>query len=137
MFAQRCHGGSAYQPGIRATDVLGRCSARDGLLAVQNRGPRPRRRQCETSSTCGGPVGDPREVCLFHCGLCVAGQADALYRHDDSGDIALVDWKRTKAIRTDSSWLSLREPLQTLPETNGWLYALQLNAPEGVCRRDE
>ncbi len=66
------------------------------------------------------------EVCLFHCGLCVAGQADALYMHEATSELALLDWKRTKSIREDNPWRLLKEPIG-LPDTNGWLYALQLN----------
>ena len=66
------------------------------------------------------------EVCLFHCGLCVAGQCDALYVHEATSELALLDWKRTKSIRVDNPWRLLKEPVG-LPDTNGWLYALQLN----------
>ena len=58
-----------------------------------------------------------------------AGQADALYVHETTNKLALLDWKRTKAIRADGFWRSLREPLQDLPDTNFWIYALQLNVP--------
>ena len=67
------------------------------------------------------------EVCLFSVGLCVAGQADALYKHESTGHLCLLDWKRTKEIRIDNAWRSLREPLESLADCNGWLYALQLN----------
>ena len=35
--------------------------------------------------------------------------------------------KRTKSIRFDNSFRSLKEPLQHLPDSNGFLYCLQLN----------
>ena len=57
----------------------------------------------------------------------MAGQADALYKHESTGNLCLLDWKRTKAIRVDNPWRSLCEPLENLPDCNGWLYALQLN----------
>ena len=63
------------------------------------------------------------EICLFHCGLCLAGQADALFV-DADGAITILDWKRTKTIRFGNSFRSLREPLQHLPDSNGWLYCL-------------
>jgi hypothetical protein len=66
------------------------------------------------------------EICLFHCGLCLAGQADALFV-DADGAIVILDWKRTKNIRFDNPFRSLKEPLQHLPDSNGWLYCLQLN----------
>ena len=31
------------------------------------------------------------ELCLFHCGLCLAGQADALFL-DSAGDVVILDW---------------------------------------------
>ena len=66
------------------------------------------------------------EISLFHCGLCLAGQADALFV-DLDGAITILDWKRTKCIRFDNPYRSLKEPLQHLPDSNGWLYCLQLN----------
>ena len=65
------------------------------------------------------------EVSLFHCGVCLAGQADALFI-DESGAITILDWKRTQRIRFDG-FRSLREPIDHLPDANGWLYCLQLN----------
>ena len=65
------------------------------------------------------------EISLFHCGLCLAGQADALF-FDQSGAITILDWKRAPHIRFDG-FRSLREPINHLPDANGWLYCLQLN----------
>ena len=65
------------------------------------------------------------EISMFHCGLRVAGQADCLCR-DRNGDIVIWDWKRSKEIREDSKQQML-PPLQHLPDTNYWAYALQLN----------
>ena len=39
----------------------------------------------------------------------------------------ILDWKRTKSIRFDNAFRSLKEPLQHLPDSNGFLYSLQLN----------
>lgn len=45
---------------------------------------------------------------------------------DAGGGIVILDWKRTKAIRFDNAFRqSLKEPLETLPDSNGWLYSLQ------------
>ena len=65
------------------------------------------------------------EVSPLHCGLCLAGQADALFV-DQSGAITILDWKRTQRIRFDG-FGSLREPINHLPDANGWQYCLQLN----------
>ena len=76
------------------------------------------------------------EICLFSCKLCLAGQADALYKHESTGHLCLLDWKRTKAIRLDNPWRSLREPLENLPDSNGWLYALQLNTYAWILEQE-
>ena len=65
------------------------------------------------------------ELCMFHCGLGIAGQADCLCL-DDDGDVVIFDWKRSKGIRTDSRQQML-PPLQHLPDCNYFQYALQLN----------
>ena len=65
------------------------------------------------------------EVCLFHCGLCCAGQLDALFRND-AGELCLLDWKCCKNIVFDA-FRSLRPPCEHMPDCNGSLYALQLN----------
>ena len=46
---------------------------------------------------------------------------------DADGALSILDWKRTKSIRFENSFRSLKEPLQHLPDSNGWLYCLQLN----------
>ena len=46
---------------------------------------------------------------------------------DTEGNIVVVDWKRSKAIRFENDRGALKYPLQHLPDTNYWLYALQLN----------
>lgn len=65
------------------------------------------------------------ELCVFHCGLRVAGQIDALFL-DAEGKLAIVDWKRVRNLRTDG-FDPLRYPFDNLPDTNLWLYSLQLN----------
>ena len=63
------------------------------------------------------------EVNIFHCGLQVAGQPDALMK-DKDGKVIIVDWKRSKNIRMESR-LNLKYPLDHIPDSNYWLYALQ------------
>ena len=62
------------------------------------------------------------EACLFHVGLAVAGQCDALFS-DERGLLTIVDWKRTARIRTENPFRSLKEPLENLPESNYWCYS--------------
>ena len=66
------------------------------------------------------------QKCLF----CLAGQADALFV-DEEGSITILDWKRTKTIRFENGFQSLKEPLSHLSDSSGWLYCLQLNVPRG------
>ena len=65
------------------------------------------------------------EVNLFHVGLVLAGQPDLLMM-DPAGDLAIVDWKRSKNIRFEGD-RTLQDPLGHLPDTNYFLYSLQLN----------
>jgi len=66
------------------------------------------------------------EVNLYSSSLQVAGQADLLMR-DSSNRIVILDWKRSRDIRFDNKFGHLKYPLEHLPETNYWLYSLQLN----------
>ena len=65
------------------------------------------------------------ELCIFHCGLRVAGQIDALFLDSDSR-LVIVDWKRVRNLRT-VAFDPLRYPLDQLPDCNYWIYSLQLN----------
>ena len=39
----------------------------------------------------------------------------------------IFDWKRVRAINFDNSFRPMRPPLEHLPDSNYWMYALQLN----------
>ena len=65
------------------------------------------------------------ELCIYHCGLRVAGQIDALFL-DRDWKLVIVDWKRVHNLRT-AGFNPLRYPLDHLPDTNYWMYALQVN----------
>ena len=65
------------------------------------------------------------ELCIFHCGLRVAGQIDALFL-DATWKLVIVDWKRVRSLRTEG-FDPLSYPLDKLPDSNYWIYALQLN----------
>ncbi len=56
----------------------------------------------------------------------MAGQPDLLMK-DGEGRVIVVDWKRSRAIHMENERTSLKFPLQHLPQTNYWMYALQLN----------
>ena len=72
-----------------------------------------------------GMVPHRTELCIFHCGLRVAGQIDALFL-DASWRLVIVDWKRIRFLRTEG-FHPLRYPLDCLPDSNYWIYSLQLN----------
>ena len=48
-------------------------------------------------------------------------------RWPDDGSLVIVDWKRTKQLVYENRFACLKYPLSNLPDTNYWLYALQLN----------
>ena len=66
------------------------------------------------------------ELCIYHCGLRLAGQIDALFLDKDS-KLVIVDWKRIRELKYENPHASLLYPLDHLPDTNYWTYALQLN----------
>jgi hypothetical protein len=66
------------------------------------------------------------EVSIFHCGLRLAGQPDLLCK-DRQGRIVIIDWKRVRRIKAESMQGPMRYPLNMLPDSNYWHYALQLN----------
>ncbi len=66
------------------------------------------------------------ELCLFHVGLRLAGQIDALFL-DRDWKLVIVDWKRIRELRSDNPHGSLLYPLGHFPDSNYWTYALQLN----------
>ena len=66
------------------------------------------------------------ELCIFHVGLRLAGQIDALFL-DQDWKLVIVDWKRIRDLKYENTYSSLLYPLDHLPDTNYWTYALQLN----------
>ena len=66
------------------------------------------------------------EVCLYHRGLNLAGQADLLCR-DSEGKVVVWDWKRSRELRFDNPFRSMKPPLEHLPDCSWCIYCLQLN----------
>jgi hypothetical protein len=56
----------------------------------------------------------------------IAGSIDMVYRKPD-GTLAIYDWKRAKEIKTTSQYDNMLGPVNHLPDTNYWHYAIQLN----------
>ena len=67
------------------------------------------------------------ELSMYSTILQCAGQADLIMRWPDDGSLVIVDWKRTKQLVYENRFACLKYPLSNLPDTNYWLYALQLN----------
>ena len=75
------------------------------------------------------------EINLYSNKLQVAGQADLLMR-DSNNSIVIIDWKRSKDIKFENDRCHLQFPLEHLPETNYWLYCLQLNLYGYILEQD-
>ena len=60
------------------------------------------------------------ELSVFHLGLQVAGQIDCLCK-DKDGSLIILDWKRSKDIKYDSS-AQMRPPLSHMPDSNYFTY---------------
>ena len=61
------------------------------------------------------------ELCIFHCGLRLAGQIDALFL-DQESKLVIVDWKRIRELKYENPHASLLYPLDNLPDTNYWAW---------------
>ena len=67
------------------------------------------------------------EFSVFHSGLVCAGQIDLLARYAGTKSYVILDWKRSKEIRTSNRFQRLKAPLRHLDQTNLETYSLQLN----------
>ena len=67
------------------------------------------------------------ELTMFHCGLCIAGQAD-LVCLDANGDAVIIDWKRSGRINFYGfRGQMLHAPLEHVADCNWSKFCLQLN----------
>jgi len=67
------------------------------------------------------------EMNMFHCGLRLAGQADCVCV-DSAGKLVIFDWKRCKKMDMYGfNGLMQKAPLQDVPDSNFWIYSMQLN----------
>ena len=67
------------------------------------------------------------ELTMFHCALCIAGQAD-LVCLDANGDAVIIDWKRSGRINFYGfRGQMLHAPLEHLADCNWTKFCLQLN----------
>ena len=66
------------------------------------------------------------ELNIFHCGMRCAGQPDLLCQ-TETGDVVIIDWKRTPKVSLVGSAAPCLYPLQHVPSTCFFHYALQVN----------
>ena len=46
-----------------------------------------------------------------------------------AGAVIIVDWKRSRKISMENAHSNLKYPLDHIPESNYWLYSLQVSSP--------
>jgi len=66
------------------------------------------------------------EWLVFNEDIKVAGSIDMLYMKSD-GKYAIYDWKRAKDIKMENKYQAGLGPLSHLPDSNYWIYSMQLN----------
>lgn len=66
------------------------------------------------------------EWLVFNEDIKVAGSIDMLYIKKD-GKYAIYDWKRAKDIKMENKYQAGLGPLTHLPDSNYWIYSMQLN----------
>lgn len=66
------------------------------------------------------------EWLVFNEDIKVAGSIDMLYMKKD-GTYAIYDWKRAKDIKMENKYQAGLGPLSHLPDSNYWIYSMQLN----------
>ena len=65
----------------------------------------------------------------------IAGSIDMVFQRSD-GQLEIYDWKRVKQIDTENNWNKWgRGPINHLPDTNYWHYALQLNMYKYILQK--
>jgi hypothetical protein len=68
--------------------------------------------------------------------LKLCGSIDMTFINED-GTISIYDWKRCKSIEMHSDYNKYgKAPFETMPDTNFWHYAIQLNAYRTILERN-
>lgn len=68
--------------------------------------------------------------------LKLCGSIDMTFINED-GTLSIYDWKRCKSIEFESDYNKFAlPPIQTVPDTNYWHYAIQLNAYKTILERN-
>lgn len=68
------------------------------------------------------------EWMVYHEEFRLAGSIDMIFENPD-GTLQIYDWKRCKEIKKNNAWnkYAITPEVESLPDTNFWHYALQLN----------
>ena len=68
----------------------------------------------------------------------LAGSIDMCFEDTKTGDMHIYDWKRSKEIKKNSSYMnySKTECISHIPDLNYWHYALQLNTYKWILERN-
>ena len=65
----------------------------------------------------------------------IAGSVDEITKDEITGDIDILDWKRSKEIKMDNPFEKGYYPFNNLPHCNYWHYCLQLNFYRMILER--
>ena len=77
------------------------------------------------------------EWTVFYEEAKIAGSIDMVFKNKDTGKYEIYDWKRVKEINMSAfkaDDVGLIEPLSSMPNTNYWHYALQLNIYQYILK---
>jgi ATP-dependent exoDNAse (exonuclease V) beta subunit len=76
------------------------------------------------------------EWMIFDEDLKLAGSIDMVYENPD-GTLSIYDWKRSKEITSENAWnkYASNPLISSMPDTNFWHYALQLNTYKAILER--
>jgi hypothetical protein len=76
------------------------------------------------------------EWMIFDEDLKLAGSIDMVYENPD-GTLCIYDWKRSKEITAENNWnkYASNPLINSMPDTNFWHYALQLNTYKAILER--
>lgn len=74
------------------------------------------------------------EWCVYYEEIKISGSIDMVFRDKKTGEYHIYDWKRVKSIEYEAfrGQTALTEPIKDLPNSNFWIYSLQLNTYKAI-----
>jgi len=74
------------------------------------------------------------EWCVYYEEIKISGSIDMVFRDKITGEYHIYDWKRVKSIEYEAfkNETALTEPIKHLPNSNFWIYSLQLNTYKAI-----